>query len=311
MFLTVIDLPIDGFSSRFVLPADQTDFLELKTLRFCLVESEQPTNFLTSIQCLSVSYPSHTLIAATDLGSNPLALQLLKAWSTPATEQDLPARQELGEESDFSQEEKGESVETKWSSEEKGKEEEEEEEEEELARETVSNLRSSKIDEESEFVEESTDLKEGDEDEDVMINLVSSDSFVDSEEEEKEEKEEESASKENELSSSLYQSRIRWLLSRSSQKVHEARDSAIDSERPCGEKPSLLAQQSSEDLRKRIAFVAADERVWTTAFFLSQVSDALSVLSHSPSEASDSQGARTRGPGSAHRIAGALQRGWR
>lgn len=175
-----------------------------------MVESEQVSDFLSSIQCLSMSYPSRTLIAATDLGSNPLDLKLLDAWSTPATEQDFPTQLEAESEMD----EKAESVEKKGQSEEKKMEVKVKEEE--PMKEAGYNLRHTKINVDSDYEEEEEDYVgngNGNEDneEDVVINLVSSDSFVDSEEEEEE-------SESNKVFSSLYQSRIRFVSSHTAPK---------------------------------------------------------------------------------------------
>lgn len=179
------------------------------------MESGQPSNFLTSIQSLSVSYPNQTLIAATDLGCNPLDLKLLRAWSIPATEQDLPIQLEAEEEGELEMDEKTESEEKNGKSEEKRMEMKVKDEE--PAKETGYDLRHSKIKVESDY-EGSENENENEEEEDVMINLVSSDSFVDSEEEEENEKEQTSNRQENTLSSSLYQSPIRFSLSHTAPK---------------------------------------------------------------------------------------------
>lgn len=168
-----------------------------------------------------MSYPSRTLIAATDLGSNPLDLQLLNAWSIPATEQDFPMQLEVEEEAESEMDEKTESVEKKGQSGEIKMEVKvevkEEEEEEEAVKETGYNLRHNKINIDSEYEEEEEDYDDDDDvnednEEDVVINLVSSDSFVASEEEEEEENEP------NNVSSSLYQSRIRFFSSHTAPK---------------------------------------------------------------------------------------------
>ena len=156
-----------------------------------------------------MSYPSRTLIAATDLGSNPLDLQLLNAWSIPATEQDFPMQLEVEEEAESEMDEKAESIEKKGQSGEIKMEVKVEVKEEEPVKETGYNLRHNKINIDSEYEEEEEDYDDGDDvnednEEDVVINLVSSDSFVDSEEDEEEENENEP----NNVSSSLYQSRI-------------------------------------------------------------------------------------------------------
>lgn len=156
-----------------------------------------------------MSYPSRTLIAATDLGDNPLDLKLLNAWSIPATEQDFPTQLEVEGEAESEMDEKAESVEKKGKSEEKRMEVKVKEEE--PVKERGYNLRHNKINVESEYEEEENDDDEEDNEEEVMINLVSSDSFVDSEEEEEEDSEEEKES--NKLSSSLYQSRIHFFVS--------------------------------------------------------------------------------------------------
>ena len=134
-----------------------------------------------------MSYPNRTLIAAVDLGSNPLVYQLLKAWSTPASEQNLPNRTEIDdieEEPPLSLEEKGKSEENSAN----GKVEVEVEVEvkvkvkaEEQDKGNDYSVRSSNLPSESEFEDEET--------EDVLINLVSSDSYFDSEDESEEEKE--------------------------------------------------------------------------------------------------------------------------
>ena len=159
-----------------------------------------------------MSYPNRTLIAAVDLGSNPLVYQLLKAWSTPASEQDLPNRTEIDdieEEPPLSLEEKGKSEENSAN----GKVEVEVKVKVKAEEQDKGNdyfVRSSNLPSESEFEDEET--------EDVLINLVSSDSYFDSEDESEEEKEagkkegSELNSQENE-SASLYQSRFRSSLS--------------------------------------------------------------------------------------------------
>ena len=162
-----------------------------------------------------MSYPSRTLIAATDLGSNPLDLQLLNAWSIPATEQDFPMQLEVEEEAESEMDEKTESVEKKGQSGEiKMEVKVEVKEEEEAVKETGYNLRHNKINIDSEYEEEEDDDDDVNEDneEDVVINLVSSDSFVASEEEEENENEP------NNVSSSLYQSRIRFFSSHTAPK---------------------------------------------------------------------------------------------
>ena len=167
-----------------------------------------------------MSYPSRTLIAATDLGSNPLDLQLLNAWSIPATEQDFPMQLEVEEEAESEMDEKAESVEKKGQSGEIKMEVKVEvkEEEEEAVKETGYNLRHNKINIDSEYEEEEEDYDDDDvnddNEEDVVINLVSSDSFVASEEE----KEEENENEPNNVSSSLYQSRIRFVSSHTAPK---------------------------------------------------------------------------------------------
>ena len=159
-----------------------------------------------------MSYPNRTLIAAVDLGSNPLVYQLLKAWSTPASEQDLPNRTEIDdieEEPPLSLEEKGKSEENSANGKVKVKVEVNVKAEEQDKGNDYS-VRSSDLPSESEFEDEET--------EDVLINLVSSDSYFDSEDESEEEKEagkkegSELNSQENE-SASLYQSRFRSSLS--------------------------------------------------------------------------------------------------
>ena len=162
-----------------------------------------------------MSYPSRTLIAATDLGSNPLDLQLLNAWSIPATEQDFPMQLEVEEEAESEMDEKAESVEKKGQSGEIKMEVKVEVKEEEPVKETGYNLRHNKINIDSEYEEEEEEDDDDDEDneEDVVINLVSSDSFVDSEEEE-----EENENEPNNVSSSLYQSRIRFVSSHTAPK---------------------------------------------------------------------------------------------
>ena len=92
-----------------------------------------------------MSYPSRTLIAATDLGSNPLDLQLLNAWSIPATEQDFPMQLEVEEEAESEMDEKAESVEKKGQSGEIKMEVKVEVKEEEPVKETGYNLRHNKI----------------------------------------------------------------------------------------------------------------------------------------------------------------------
>ena len=164
-----------------------------------------------------MSYPSRTLIAATDLGSNPLDLQLLNAWSIPATEQDFPMQLEVEEEAESEMDEKAESVEKKGQSGEIKMEVKVEVKEEEPVKETGYNLRHNKINIDSEYEEEEEEEEDDDDEdneEDVVINLVSSDSFVDSEEEEEEENENEP----NNVSSSLYQSRIRFVSSHTAPK---------------------------------------------------------------------------------------------
>lgn len=163
-----------------------------------------------------MSYPSRTLIATTDLGSNPLDLQLLNAWSIPATEQDFPMQLEVEEEAESEMDEKAESVEKKGQSGEIKMEVKVEVKEEEPVKETGYNLRHNKINIDSEYEEEEEDDDDENEDneEDVVINLVSSDSFVDSEEDEEEENENEP----NNVSSSLYQSRIRFFSSHTAPK---------------------------------------------------------------------------------------------
>ena len=168
-----------------------------------------------------MSYPSRTLIAATDLGSNPLDLQLLNAWSIPATEQDFPMQLEVEEEAESEMDEKAESVEKKGQSGEIKMEVKVEVKEEEPVKETGYNLRHNKINIDSEYEEEEEeddddDDENEDNEEDVVINLVSSDSFVDSEEEEEEENENENEP--NNVSSSLYQSRIRFFFSHTAPK---------------------------------------------------------------------------------------------
>ena len=167
-----------------------------------------------------MSYPSRTLIAATDLGSNPLDLQLLNAWSIPATEQDFPMQLEVEEEAESEMDEKAESIEKKGQSGEiKMEVKVEVKEEEEEVKETGYNLRHNKINIDSEYEEEEEeddDDENEDNEEDVVINLVSSDSFVDSEEEEEEENENENEP--NNVSSSLYQSRIRFVFSHTAPK---------------------------------------------------------------------------------------------
>lgn len=165
-----------------------------------------------------MSYPSRTLIATTDLGSNPLDLQLLNAWSIPATEQDFPMQLEAEEEAESEMDEKAESVEKKGQSGEIKMEVKVEVKEEEPVKETGYNLRHNKINIDSEYEEEEEDDDDENEDneEDVVINLVSSDSFVDSEEEEEEENENENEP--NNVSSSLYQSRIRFVSSHTAPK---------------------------------------------------------------------------------------------
>lgn len=165
-----------------------------------------------------MSYPSRTLIAATDLGSNPLDLQLLNAWSIPATEQDFPMQLEVEEEAESEMDEKAESVEKKGQSGEiKMEVKVEVKEEEEAVKETGYNLRHNKINIDSEYEEEEEDYGDDDDvnednEEDMVINLVSSDSFVASEEEEDNENEP------NNVSSSLYQSRIRFFSSHTAPK---------------------------------------------------------------------------------------------
>lgn len=161
-----------------------------------------------------MSYPNRTLIAAVDLGSNPLVYQLLKAWSTPASEQDLPNRTEIDdieEEPPLSLEEKGKSEENSANGKVKVKVKVEVNvKAEEQDKGNDYSVRSSDLPSESEFEDEET--------EDVLINLVSSDSYFDSEDESEEEKEagkkegSELNSQENE-SASLYQSRFRSSLS--------------------------------------------------------------------------------------------------
>ena len=165
-----------------------------------------------------MSYPSRTLIAATDLGSNPLDLQLLNAWSIPATEQDFPMQLEVEEEAESEMDEKAESIEKKGQSGEIKMEVKVEVKEEEPVKETGYNLRHNKINIDSEYEEEEEDYDDGDDvnednEEDVVINLVSSDSFVASEEEE-----EENENEPNNVSSSLYQSRIRFFSSHTAPK---------------------------------------------------------------------------------------------
>ena len=126
---------------------------------------------------------------------------------------------EVEEEAESEMDEKAESVEKKGQSGEIKMEVKVEVKEEEPVKETGYNLRHNKINIDSEYEEEEEDYDDGDDvnednEEDVVINLVSSDSFVDSEEDEEEENENEP----NNVSSSLYQSRIRFVFSHTAPK---------------------------------------------------------------------------------------------
>ena len=126
---------------------------------------------------------------------------------------------EVEEEAESEMDEKAESVEKKGQSGEiKMEVKVEVKEEEEEVKETGYNLRHNKINIDSEYEEEEEDYDDGDDvnednEEDVVINLVSSDSFVASEEEE-----EENENEPNNVSSSLYQSRIRFFSSHTAPK---------------------------------------------------------------------------------------------
>ena len=82
-------MTITRFSSRSLSPPALTDFEQLHTLRFPLIDPPEPTSFASSIECLALSYPSRTLLAVVHLQPSPSVLSLVRAWGTAISDEDF------------------------------------------------------------------------------------------------------------------------------------------------------------------------------------------------------------------------------
>mgnify|MGYP003262600644 CR=1 FL=1 len=189
-------MTVTRFSSRSLSSPALTDFEQLHALRFPLIDPPEPTSFVSSIECLAVSYPSRTLLAVIHSRPSPQVLSLVKAWGTAVADEDFrPADVSDGATTPVSHQD------------------------------------------------------------DLPIELMSSDSFIDSEP--------------SDSSDSFLQSLVPCPLRRSAEEDCEATHSTGRAEWPRGKKPPIFAKQSVKDLRERVATLAVDERVGVWCLSLS------------------------------------------